>query len=221
MEPYQRYQPMHYALHERNFPHSVMDGIWMWSIFVEEQDTDLNGYLVQTSENEAFIVDPPCAGPEVLDSFEPLPKLTMIVITNSNHERSAQQFKEKFRIPVYAHRQDAPLMSVAVDRVFEDSELLPGGWQVIQLEHQKTAGESALYHLERRIVILGSALIGKPFQHLSMLPDDQYASKAAFVQGLKRLLSLDVRTILLTVGDPISLNASALLEETIRSQGHE
>lgn len=215
MEPYLHYQPTHLALNERNFPHRLIDGIWMWSIFSEEKEMDFNGYLVQIGDNESFIVDPPLAGPEVLESFVPLPKPSFIVLTNRDHERSAQQFKEKFRIPIYASKQDAPLMSVAVDRMFEDGEILPGGWQVIHIANQKSPGESALYNMEIRILILGDALIGKPFQCLSMLPDEKYASKQAAVDGLKRLLMLDVKAVLPGDGDPVTLNASSLLVDAL------
>lgn len=214
-EPYQRYKPARFALHERSFPHKVTDGIWMWSVFSEEKEIDFNGYLVQTGENEAFIVDPPCAGDEVLESFGPLPKPQLIVITNRDHERKAQEFKEAFRIPVTAPKEDAPLMDIPVDKVFEDGDSLPGGWQVIHLENQKSPGESALYHAERRILILGDALIGKPYQRLSLLPDDKYESKAAAIEGLKRLLPLDVKIVLPGDGDPIMLNAASLLADAL------
>jgi glyoxylase-like metal-dependent hydrolase (beta-lactamase superfamily II) len=155
------------------------------------------------------------AGPEVLESFAPLPKPGFIVLTNRDHERSAQQFKDAFRIPVYIHQQDAPLVSIAVDRAFQGGDLLPGGWQVIHLENQKSPGESALYNAETRILILGDALIGKPFQHLSMLPDEKYASKQEAVEGLKGLLVLDVKAVLPGDGDPVMLDASRLLSDAL------
>lgn len=215
MEPYQRYGQKTYALHERNFPHRLVDDIWMWSVFSEEKEMDFNGYLVQIDDDTSFIVDPPCAGPEVLESFQPLPKPQFIVVTNRDHERSAQAFKEALRIPIYASEQDAPLMSLTVDRVFQDGDTLPGGWQVIHLPDQKSPGEVALYSLEKRILILGDALIGKPFQFLSMLPDDKYASKSLAKEGLKRLLSLDVKAVLPGDGDPVMLNADSLLAEAL------
>jgi glyoxylase-like metal-dependent hydrolase (beta-lactamase superfamily II) len=217
MEPYQRYQPTHHALHERNFPHRLIDDIWMWSVFSEEKEIDFNGYLVQLDEGRAFLVDPPCAGPEVLESFQPLPAPQFIVLTNRDHERCAQAFKDAFRIPVYAPENDAPLMSIAVDRVFRDGDMLPGGWQVIHLENQKSPGESALYSLEKRILILGDALVGKPFQCLSMLPGDKYADKNLAREGLKRLQGQDVKAVLPGDGDPVMLNAASLIQEAIVS----
>lgn len=214
MTSYQRYQSKHLALHERNFPHRVIEDIWLWSDYSEEHALHANGYLVQTADGKSFMVDPPCAGPEVLDSFKPLPEPQFIIITNRDHERCAQPFREALRIPVYASKSDAPLMSLAIDRVLEDGDPI-AGWQVIQLENQKSPGEIALYNVEKRILILGDALIGMPLHELSMLPDSEYVSKDAAREGLSRLLSLDVRVVLPCHGDPVMLNTSSMMKEAV------
>jgi len=211
----QHYEPMHMALHERNFPHRIIDGIWMWSVFSEEKEMHFNGFLVQTGPDEAFIVDPPCAGDDVLKAFVPLPKPTFILITNRDHERDAEAFRRHFDIPVYAPETDAPLMELSVDRVYRDGDLLNGGWKVIHLPHQKSPGESALYQPERSVLILGDALIGKPLQHLSMLPNQKYADKLEAVQGLQQLLELDIKTVLTADGDPVLANAADMVADAL------
>ncbi len=214
-DTYQHYQAMHDALHERNFPHKVMDGIWMWSVFSEEKEMHFNGYLIQTADQAAFIVDPPCAGSDVLPGFTPLPPPQFIVITNRDHERAAEEFGKHFEIPVLTPEDDAPLMTLKPDGLMRDGDVLPGGWQVIHLPHQKSPGESALYLPERQILILGDALIGKPLQHLSMLPDDKYCDKAKAAEGLQRLRAFKVKTVLPGDGDPIMLNAESLIADAL------
>lgn len=212
---YQHYQHMPMALHERCFPHRVMDGIWIWSVFSEEKEIYFNGYLVQTGEHESILIDPPCGGPEVLDGFEPLPKPQLIILTNADHERASAQFKDRFGIPIYIHESDAPLLAHPPDHTFQGGYTFPDNWQAIHLPNQKTPGESALYHAGKQMLILGDALIGKPSQQLSLLPADKYADKSKAIQGLQRLCNLTVRTVLPGDGDPILQNAASLIADTL------
>jgi glyoxylase-like metal-dependent hydrolase (beta-lactamase superfamily II) len=212
---YQQYNPAHLALHERAFPHKVLEGVWIWSFFLEKSEMDGNGYLIQTSEHEAFIVDPPCEGPEVLDAFATLLSPQAVLLTNRNHERASDLFRRHFGIPIYAHEADAANLQVAPDRTFRDGATLPGNWQAIHLPSQKSPGETAFYHLEKQILILGDALLAVPYQQLS-LPDAVSADRQEAVQGLRRLLKLDVKTLLPTHGDPVLTNAAGLLKDTLQ-----
>jgi glyoxylase-like metal-dependent hydrolase (beta-lactamase superfamily II) len=212
---YQHYQHMLMALHERYFPHRLMDGLWLWSVFSEEKEIYFNGYLIQTGEHESILIDPPCGGPEVLDGFEPLPKPKLIILTNADHERASLQFKERFDIPVYIHESDAPLLSYSPDHTFQDGQVFPDSWQAIHLPNQKTPGESALYHAAKQLLILGDALIGKPPQRLSMLSADKYADKTTAAQGLQRLRDLAVRAVLPGDGDPIMQQGASLIADAL------
>ena len=216
MTQYQHYQPMHMALHERCFPHTLMEGVWLWSVYSEEKTMYFNGYLVQTGEQEALITDPPCGGPDVLESFAALPRPTCILLTNADHEREAELFKAHFNIPVYCPEPDTSLLSHRPDFTYQDGHTFPGGWRAIHLPDQKTPGESALYHEGRKLLILGDALIGKPYQRLSMLPPEKYRNPKNARLGLQRLQELEVSAILPGDGDPILLNPTGLITEAIR-----
>jgi glyoxylase-like metal-dependent hydrolase (beta-lactamase superfamily II) len=209
------YEPMHMALHDRCFPHRLMEGVWLWSVYSEEKELHFNGYLVQTGAHESFLIDPPCGGPEVLDAFTPLPKPQFIILTNADHERASAQFRERFGIPIGIHEQDAPHLQLQPDRTFRDGEEIADGWQVIHLSDQKTPGESAIYHAERQILALGDALLGKPLQHLSMLPADKYTDRNRAVSGLQRLTTLNVKAVLTGDGDPVMQNANSLIQDAL------
>lgn len=220
-QDYQHYKATHQALHDRCFPHRLMAGVWMWSVYSEEKEMDFNGYLVETIPGQGFIVDPPCGGPEVLEAFVSLPRASCVILTNRDHERSSELFRKHFNIPVYAPDKDAPLLEHAPDQTYRDGESLIGGWQAFQLNDQKSPGECVLYHAEHRIVILGDALIGKSTFHLSMLPAEKYHSKRDALQGLQRLRSLDVKTVLCCDGDPVLQNGSAIIAEALLEAGRE
>lgn len=223
MTKYQHYQPMHMTLHERCFPHRVMENIWIWSVHSEKQNIHYNSYLIHTEGSQSFIVDPVAAGPEVLDGLTPLPKPTCIVLTTGAHEREALSFKERLNIPIMISEAAASGLSFRPDSTFNDADVLPGGWQAILLPDQDTPGECALYQPDRKILIVGDALVGKPFQFLS-LPADIYAGtrrSAASIhnarQGLRRLLDLDIRAILPGSGDPVMQNVHSLLKDVIET----
>jgi glyoxylase-like metal-dependent hydrolase (beta-lactamase superfamily II) len=188
----------------------------MWSVFSDERQMDFNGYLIETAPHQAFIVDPPCAGPEVLDGFEPLPKAAFIFLTNADHQRAAEDFRTRFKIPIYVHELDAPRLSLKPDFMVQDGHEFANGWQLIHLPHQKTPGESALYSQIQQMLLLGDALIGQPYQQLSMLPPEKYLNRqAAFLALQNRLNGLSVQAILPGDGDPILLEAGSILRDTL------
>lgn len=215
MSDYQHYRPMHMTLHERCFPHHVMEGIWIWSVYSEPQNIHYNSYLIQTDGPESFIVDPVAAGPEVLDGIAPLPRPTRIILTTANHERDALQFKERFGLPVQICEADASRLSFRPDSTFKNNDMLPGGWQAIQLSHQECPGECVLYHQGRKILIVGDALIGKPFQYLSLPEKQSGRRRQDSAAGLRRLLDLEIQTILPGAGDPVMQNVHSLLIDLI------
>ena len=215
-DSYTHYGAMHTVLHERCFPHKVKAGVWMWSVFSEERQMDFNGYLLETGPNQSFIVDPPCAGPDVLEGFSPLPKAEFIFLTNADHQRAAEEFRQRFQLPIYVHEADASLLTIKPDFTVQDGHLFANGWQVIHLPHQKTPGESALYNQQALTLLLGDALIGKPLQQLSMLPTEKYQDRHAAFQSLQeRLVGIQAQVILVGDGDPLMVEANSILHDAL------
>jgi glyoxylase-like metal-dependent hydrolase (beta-lactamase superfamily II) len=215
-DAYTHYGAMHTVLHERAFPHRVKNGVWMWSVFAEERKLDFNGFLVEIGPNRSLIVDPPCAGPEVLDGFTPLPQAEFIFLTNADHQRAAEDFKRRFQLPVYVHEADASLLSFPPDFTVQDGHEFPDGWRVIHLPNQKTPGESALYNAAQQTLILGDALIGSPYQQFSMLPAEKFQDRHAALASLReRLGDLAVKAVLVGDGDPVLLEAGSMLKDSL------
>lgn len=216
----QHYERFYSTQHARSLPHEVMVGVWMWSVYSEEKDLYFNGYLLKISENESIIVDPPCDSSAVLDAFEPLPRPVLIFITNRDHVRAVADFKQHFGVPVYAHEADAgSLDGLKADFTSRNGDVLAGGWQVIHLENQKSPGECALYNPESKLLVLGDALIGKPFQRLSMLAEDKYRDKIDAIQGLLPLTRLDVKGVLPCDGDPVLMDAGGMIADALIARG--
>lgn len=226
--PYQRYEHAAMSLPDRAFPHRLTEGVWLWSTYWETMELDCNGYLIQTQGQQAFIVNPPCAGPEVLDAFLALPRPHSVILTSAHHQRASQAFREAFGIPVFAPEEEAGLLEAPPDHVYRAGTVFPNGWQAIALQDQETPGECALYHAGDRMLIVGDALIGYPFQRLSVPWVSQedvtersgesaelYTRYRNALQGLQVLRGLAVDVVLPAHGDPVLRHGSGLVEEAL------
>jgi glyoxylase-like metal-dependent hydrolase (beta-lactamase superfamily II) len=99
-------------------------------------------------------------------------------------------------------------MELKPTHTFQDGELLPGGIWVIQLNDQKSPGESALFiELGGGVLIVGDALIGKPSGSVSMLAAEKYANVAKAKAGLQRLLKYNFESLLVGDGAAIPVGA--------------
>lgn len=182
---------------------TVAPDIQQWSFFSAEKQLDFNG-LVLTVNDHCILVDPPPM--EAADRTAILKGRTVdyILLTNRDHVRETEICRRDFKAKVYAPEADAPLMEIAIDKTYKDSELLPGGLWAIHLKDMKSPGESALF-LDRGkgYLILGDSLIGKPPGQLNLLPADKFADVAKARESLKRLLKYNFETVL--TGDGASI----------------
>ncbi|MCC7381145.1 MAG: hypothetical protein IT384_04910 [Deltaproteobacteria bacterium] len=181
---------------------ALLPGVHAWAHFSEEKQLDFNGLYLQLPGG-TVLVDPPALPARDLAQIEALGRPSLILLTNKDHRRAAPEARARFGAPIAIHRRDAPLVDCSIDRTFEDDELLAGALEVISIPNGKSPGESALYWHERRVLILGDALIGRPAGALSLLPPEKYASVEKARQGLERLRSLAVDAVL--VGDGVSI----------------
>jgi glyoxylase-like metal-dependent hydrolase (beta-lactamase superfamily II) len=193
-----------------------LPNVWTWSFFSEEKKINFNGLLI-FNDGLWVLIDPPPASPEILNEIGQK-KIAAIFLTNSDHERMSPDCKRMTGAPLWIHENDAPsLEEVKADRLFRDGDLLPGGFQVIHLQDQKTPGESAFYLEERRILILGDALIGPQSGKLRNLPPEKYADFSKARQGLRRLLEIDFDALFIGDGFSIPKGGRALVEALFRS----
>ena len=182
---------------------NILPGIWQWSWFSDEKQLDFNGLFLTIGEHK-ILVDPPPMTAEaraVLRRHEPI---DYIIVTNRDHIREAATYQVEFRCQLRVPDADAAQMDVKPTKTYRDGELLPGGMWVINLQDQKSPGESALFLQQGQgIVIVGDALIGKPLGKVSMLPAEKYASVEKAREGLRRLLKYQFDSLL--VGDGASI----------------
>lgn len=195
----------------------VLPHIWQWSWFSPEKQLDFNGHLLHVGDHRV-LVDPPPLSPQEMAEIRQGGPIDYIVITNRDHQREADRYREEFRCRVFAPEADAAAMTMEIDKTFTDGALLPGGIWVIQLQDQKTPGESALYlQHQGGIMIVGDAVIGDPPDSLRLLPSETYADVEKAKRGLQRLLKYEFTTLLVGDGVCIWREAKSALQQILQS----
>jgi glyoxylase-like metal-dependent hydrolase (beta-lactamase superfamily II) len=181
----------------------ILSSIWQWSWFSDEKQLDFNGLFLMVGEHK-ILVDPPPMTAEARSFINRNGPVDYIIVTNRDHVREAAAYQVEFTCRLYVPEADAAQMDVKPTKTYKDGELLPGGIWAIQLSHQKSPGESALF-LERGqgILIVGDALIGKPAGAVSLLPAEKYPDAAKVKDGLRRLLKYNFDSLI--VGDGVSI----------------
>ena len=193
----------------------LLPGIWQWSWFSEEKQVNFNGLFLTVGEHK-ILIDPPPLTAEASTLIRRQGQLDYIIVTNRDHAREAPACQRDFGCQLFVPDADAPQMELKPTKTFKDGELLPGGLWVIQLQDQKSPGESALFIQQGKgVLIVGDALIGKPPGSLSLLSPEKYADADKAKTGLRRLLKYQFDAILVGDGASILTDAKAAVERTV------
>jgi glyoxylase-like metal-dependent hydrolase (beta-lactamase superfamily II) len=194
----------------------IMRGIYTWRKFSEPHGYEFNGHLVLDGAGN-ICIDP--VEPSSLDMAE-IARLGVahIAITNRNHSRSANLVRARTEAPVAIHPADAP--HARTQGLEVDEDLAPGqriGPLRVVAAAGKSPGEVALHWPERRLLIVGDAIIGHPPGKCSLLREKVLDDPAALRRSVASLLDLDFDTLL--VGDGVSLlsGAKARVKELVAS----
>jgi glyoxylase-like metal-dependent hydrolase (beta-lactamase superfamily II) len=194
---------------------ALFPGIWQWSWSSEEKQLNFNGLFLTVGEHR-IVIDPPPMTAEAATLIRRQGQLDYIIVTNRDHAREAAACQADFRCQLQVPDADASQMDLKPTKTYKDGELLPGGIWVIQLQDQKSPGESALFLQQGKgVLIVGDALLGKPPGALSLLPAEKYADAAKAKAGLRRLLKYQFDAILVGDGASILTEAKAAVERAV------
>jgi hypothetical protein len=79
-------------------------------------------------DGQNCLVDPIELSPGAIEELSVVAAPKMIVLTNGNHARAALQFKERFKIPIFAHQDAQEGLEIALDedaRISDDCQIIP------------------------------------------------------------------------------------------------
>ncbi len=192
----------------------IVSGIFTWARHSEPHGYDFNGHLVGDATGN-LCVDPVEPGDETLDEIARM-GVARILLTNRNHSRAANRVRERTGARTAIHPDDAA--HARGEGAALDDELGVGekvGPLVVVGVPGKSPGEVALHWPERRILIVGDAVIGNPPARCGLLREQVMDDPQRLRRSVRSLLDLDFDTLLVGDGEPILSGARARLEELV------
>ena len=193
----------------------LKEGVYTWSSFDWDRGFNLNGFLFG-SEDRCVVVDPPPLSDDdrsYLESVALWPDT--IVITNRDHVRDRDWWLKRRMMPTAMHEEEAGQVDFKIDQPLRDGDLVGPGLRAVHLPG-KSSGEIALYWRERKLLLLGDALIG-PQGRLRLATETKRGDIALLSRSLQKLSGLDFEMLLLTDGDPLLHGAKAAVESFVQA----
>ena len=194
----------------------ILKDIFTWPWFSEPHGYNFNGYLV-CHPGGNLCIDPVEPTEDVLEEIARY-GVSRILLTNRNHSRAANRVRARAGARTALHPADAPHARSQGTEL--DDELKVGekvGPLLVVGVPGKSPGEIALHWPERRILIVGDALVGAPPGRLKLLPEKVVDNPAALRQSVRGLLSLEFDILLPGDGEPILKSAKERLRELVDS----
>ncbi len=192
----------------------VISGIFTWPWFSEPHGYNFNGHLLSHAEGN-LCIDPVEPGEETLDEIARI-GVARILLTNRNHSRAANQVRARTGARTAIHPDDAAHARGQGAEL--DDELSVGekvGPLVVVGAPGKSPGEVAFHWPERRILIVGDAVIGHPAGRCGLLREKVMDDPRRLRRSVRDLLEIDFDTLLVGDGEPILAGARACLEKLV------
>lgn len=192
----------------------ILPGILTWQWFSELHGYDFNGTLVFDPGGN-LCIDPvkPTA-----DALERLEKegVARILLTNRNHARAANLVRDRTGATIAIHPADAAYAREEETRIDDDLTIgsRVGPFSIVAVPG-KSPGEIALHDPQRRLLLIGDAVIGNPPGKLSLLSERVMDDPPQLRASVRRLLELDFDALLVGDGVPILAEAHERLRELV------
>jgi glyoxylase-like metal-dependent hydrolase (beta-lactamase superfamily II) len=190
----------------------ILSGIYTWPWFSEPHGYNFNGHLILHPGGNLCIdpVEPTAADLEEIARLG----VSRIILTNRNHSRAANKVRARTGARTAIHPLDAS--HARKEGAELDDELSLGdqvGPFVVVPVPGKSSGEVALHWPERKILIVGDAVVGDPPGRCKLLPEKVIDDLPRLRQSVRSLLALDFDILLPGDGAPILERAKEPLRE--------
>jgi len=194
----------------------ITGGIFTWPWFSAPHGYNFNGFLVEDRGGN-ICIDP------VEPDAETLAEITRrgaarIILTNRNHVRAANRVRAATGARTAIHPADADYARGQGAEL--DDELSAGqriGPLTLVAVSGKSPGEVALHWPERKILIVGDAVIGNPPGSCSLLRERVLNDPARLRASVRALLELDFDTLLAGDGESILSGAKGKLRDLVQT----
>lgn len=196
----------------------VVPGIFTWHWFSEPHGYNFNGHFAVTPSGNVCIDPVPPSATDL--AFLARCGVAHIALTNRNHVRAANQVRAATGARTVIHRADAEYarsQGAEIDAELQVADRV--GPFVAVGAAGKSPGEIALHWPQRRLLLVGDAVVGKPPGHCAFLPDRVMDDPGRLRLSVADFLSLDVDILLVGDGEPILENAKERLRELVDAVG--
>ena len=194
----------------------VLSGIWTWPWFSEPHGYNFNGHFIRHTGGNLCIdpVEPTENDLEELAGYG----VARILLTNRNHSRAANKVRARTGARTAIHPADAP--HARSEGAQLDDELYISqkiGPLTVVGAAGKSPGEVALHWPERKILVVGDAVVGDPPGRCKLLPEKVLDDLPRLRESVRSLLTLDFDILLPGDGEPILQNAKERLRELVNT----
>jgi len=185
---------------------TIAADIRTWTWFSTPHGYNFNGLLIAHPQGN-ICIDPVEASAADLEEIVRA-RPTRVLLTNRNHVRAANLVRERTGARVAIHPADAAY--ARGQGAVIDDELRVGervGPLTVVAVPGKSPGEVAFHWPERKILIVGDAVIGNPPGRCGLLREQVMDDPAGLRESVCNLLAIDFDTLL--VGDGVSILSGA------------
>ena len=182
----------------------VAPGLFVWQAYDEEVKADLTSCAVSVG-GALVLIDPIPLSPDGMDELLAHGQPAVVVLTNGNHARAAEMYRDRFRIPIAASQEAEAEFGFELGAHLADGESLAGVFTVHALPGAGP-GEIALHH-STGWLHLGDALINFEPLGFSKLPDKYCSAPAKMRESLRKLLPLEFSLLTFAHGLPLVTRA--------------
>ena len=192
----------------------IVTGIFTWPWFSEPHGYNFNGHLIRHAGGN-LCIDPVEPTEEALEELARL-GVNRILLTNRNHSRAANRVRARTGARTAIHPDDAAHARGQGAEL--DDEMRAGekvGPLVVVGVPGKSSGEVAFHWPDRKLLIVGDAVIGNPPGWCGLLPDRVMDNPPRLRASVRALLTLDFDTLLPGDGEPILKGAKERLKELV------
>lgn len=190
--------------------------LFMWSRFDEARNIDFNSLLwVRAGGN--VIVDPLPLSEHDAAHLKELGGAALIVITNSDHVRDAENLAALTRAKLAGPRAEKDAFPIRCDIWLGEGDDPVPGLDVMEMRGSKTPGELVLL-IDGNTLVSGDLVRSHQAGSLTLLPDDKLTDRAAAIDSVRRLLDCTgVKAVMTGDGWPIFRDGHRALRELMAS----
>ena len=176
----------------------VASGLFLWRAYDASIRTELFSTGLATPSG-IYLIDPIRLAPAVAQAIT---GVAGIIITNENHDRSAEDFAGQFDVPIYSTAHSS----------------FPDGLTPIKIEGA-APGEIAVHsEVAGGVVVVGDALINFDPYGFTFLPSKYCTNPKLMRRSLAKLLEYPFEKMLFAHGTPIQSGAHQRLEALLEGE---